>query len=125
MFGFHAVVLGENISIDVLSITNVGLILTKLGWFLHFGTSQNSILTFFGKKIEFLGFHAVALLKNLAIDVSTSNYYCRTDNGEARVTSFLEVQTDRRTDRQTRFRNPHLETCRHTKTFNSKLKIKS
>ena len=28
-----------------------------------------------------------------------------------------------RTDRQTRFWNPHMETCRHTKNFNSKLKI--
>ena len=27
------------------------------------------------------------------------------------------------TDRQTRFWNPHMETCRHTKKFNSKLKI--
>ena len=32
-------------------------------------------------------------------------------------------QTDRRTDRQTGFWNPHMETCRHTKNFNSKLKI--
>ena len=32
-------------------------------------------------------------------------------------------QTDRRTDRQTRIWNPHMETCRHTKNFNSKLKI--
>ena len=32
-------------------------------------------------------------------------------------------QTDRRTDRQTRFWNPLMETCRHTKNFNSKLKI--
>ena len=27
-------------------------------------------------------------------------------------------------DRQTRFRNPHMETCRHTKNFDSKLNIK-
>ena len=34
---------GENLSIDVSndSITNVGLILTKLGWFQLIGTSQN------------------------------------------------------------------------------------
>ena len=60
----------EDLSIDV-SITNVGLILTKLGWFLFSGYEQ----------------------------------------------------MDRRTDRQTRFWNPHMETCRHTKNFNSKLKI--
>ena len=34
--------------------------------------------------------------------------------------SFLGV----RTDRQTGFWNPHIETCRHTKNFNSKLKIR-
>ena len=43
------------------------------------------------------------------------------------VISFLGVRTDGRTDRrtdgQTRFWNPHMETCRHTKNFNSKLKI--
>ena len=33
--------------------------------------------------------------------------------------------TTRGTDRQTRFRNPHMETSLHTKNFNSKLKIKS
>ena len=32
--------------------------------------------------------------------------------------------TDRQIDRQTRFWNPHMETCRHTKNFNSKLKIR-
>ena len=32
-------------------------------------------------------------------------------------------QTDGRTDRQVRFWNPHMETCRHTKNLNSKLKI--
>ena len=34
---------------------------------------------------------------------------------------FLGVRTDRRT----RFWNPHMETCWHTKNFNSKLKIRS
>ena len=48
------------------------------------------------------------------------NYYCRTDIDEARAISFLGV----RTDRHTRFWNPHLETCRHTKIFSSKLKLK-
>ena len=35
---------------------------------------------------------------------------------EARVISFLGV----RTDRQTRFWNPHMETCRHKKNFQLK-----
>ena len=49
--GFHNVVASycENFSIHV-PITTVGLILTKLG---YFGKSQNSILTFFVKKIKF------------------------------------------------------------------------
>ena len=33
-------------------------------------------------------------------------------------------RTNRRTDRQTRFCDPHMEACRHTKNFNSKLKIR-
>ena len=55
----------EDLSINV-SITNVGLILTKLWWFLFSGCGQ--------------------------------------------------------TDGRTRFWNPHMETCRPTKNFNSKLK---
>ena len=43
----------------------------KLGRFQHFGTSQNSILTFFEKRINFLGFHTVASTReDLSIDVS-------------------------------------------------------
>ena len=61
-FGFPWCSTRENLSIDV-SITNVGLILTKLRWFLFSRCGQ------------------------------------------------------------TRFWNPHMETCRHTKNFNSKLKI--
>ena len=44
------------------------------------------------------------------------NYYCRTDIDKARAISWG-------TDRQTRFRNPHMETCRCTKNFNSKLGV--
>ena len=36
--------------------------------------------------------------------------------------SFIQIGG---TDGQTRFRNPRMETCRKTKNFNSKLKIKS
>ena len=86
--GFHAVVLvkTEDLSIDV-SITNVGLILTKLRWF-HYMVfllsapflttvllfseisalvSPNSISTFFEKQIKFLGFHAVVLVKTFPL----------------------------------------------------------
>ena len=49
-FEFHTVVATrEDLSIDV-SITNVGLILTKLRRFQLFSTSQNSISNFFEKK---------------------------------------------------------------------------
>ena len=44
----------------------------------------------------------------------------RTDGQTDRQT---DGQTDGQTDRQTRFWNRHMETCRHTKNFNSKLKI--
>ena len=48
-FGFPCCSTHEEFPIDV-SITTVGLIVTKLGWFQHFGISQNkyqkSILTF-------------------------------------------------------------------------------
>ena len=70
IFGFPWRSTREDLSIDV-SITNVGLILTKLWWFLFSGYGQ----------------------------------------------------MDRQTDGQTRFWNPLMETCRHTKNFNSKLKI--
>ena len=74
----------EDLSIDV-SFTNVGLILTKLEWFLFSGYGQT--------------------------------------NGR------IDERTDRRAERQTvvqtRFWNPHMETYRPTKNFNSKLKIRS
>ena len=72
IFGFPCCTTREDLSIDV-SITNVGLILTKLWWFLFSGYGQ------------------------------------------------MDRQTDRQTE--TGFWNPHMETCRHTKNFNSKLKI--
>ena len=49
IFGFPCYSTREDLSIDV-SITNVGLILTKLRWFQLFSTSQNSISNFFEKK---------------------------------------------------------------------------
>ena len=57
----------EDLSIDV-SITNVGLILTKLRWFQLFVKSQNSNFElFWKKKIKFLGFHGVVLVKTFPL----------------------------------------------------------
>ena len=56
----------EEHSIDV-SITNVGLILTKLRWFQLFIKSQNSNSNFFEKKFKFSGFHGVVLVKTFPL----------------------------------------------------------
>ena len=121
IFGFPWCSTRENLSIDV-SITNVGLILTKLRWFQLFVKSQNSNFELFWKKIQIFGFPCCSTREDLSIDVSITNvgliltklwWYLFSGCG----------QTDRRTDRQTRFWNPHMKTCRHTKNFNSKLKI--
>ena len=56
----------EDLSIDV-SITNVGLILTKLRWFQHFIKSQNSNFELFWKKNTFSGFHGVVLVKTFPL----------------------------------------------------------
>ena len=60
----------EDHSIDV-SITNVGLILTKLRWFQLFVKSQNS--NFFEKKNLIFGFPLCNTRENLFIDVSITN----------------------------------------------------
>ena len=52
ILGFPCCSTCVDLSIDV-SITIVGLILTKLGWFQLFGTSQNSISNFFWKNSNF------------------------------------------------------------------------
>ena len=114
----------EDLPIDV-SITNVGRILTKLRWFQHFVKSQNSNFELFWKKNPILGFPWRSTHEDLSIDVSITNvgriltklWYLFSGCGQT------DGQTDGRTDRQTRFWNPHMETCRHTKNFNSKLKI--
>ena len=106
----------EDHSIDI-SITNVGLILTKLRWFQLFVKSQNSNFKLFWKN-QIFGFPWCSTREDLSIDVSITNvgliltklwWYLFSGCGQ--------------TDRQTRFWNPHMETCRHTKNFNSKLKI--
>ena len=111
----------EDLSIDV-SITNVGLILMKLGWFQLFGTSQNLISNFFEKKFKFLEFPCCSTPEDPSIDVSITNVGLIL----TKLWWFLFSgygQMDKRTDRQTRFWNPHMETCWLTTNFNSKLKI--
>ena len=72
IFGFLCCRSHEDLAIDV-SITNLGLILTKLKWFQLFSASQNSISNFF-LKYKFLSFHAVvATREDLTIDVSITN----------------------------------------------------
>ena len=57
----------EDLSIDV-SITNVGLILTKLWWFQLIVTSQNSNFELLKKKkIKFLSFNAAVLVKTFLL----------------------------------------------------------
>ena len=56
----------EDHSIDV-SITNVGLILTKIRWFQLFVKSQNSNFELFWKKFEFSDFNCVVLEKTFPL----------------------------------------------------------
>ena len=62
----------EDLSIDV-SITNVGLILTKLRWFQLFVKSQNSNFELFWKKNQIFGFPWCSTREDLSIDVSITN----------------------------------------------------
>ena len=66
IFGFSCCSTREDLSIDV-SITNVGLILTKLGDFSSSPQVKIRISNFFEKKIEFLGFHGVVLVKTFPL----------------------------------------------------------
>ena len=133
IFGFPWCSTREDLSIDV-SITNVGLILTKLRWFQFFVKSQNSNFELFWTKIQIFGFPWCSTREDLSIDVSITNvgliltklwWYLFSGCGQTdgQTDRRTDRQTDRRTDRQTRIWNPHMETCRHTKNFNSKLKI--
>ena len=109
----------EGLSIDV-SITNVGLILTKLWWFQLFVESQNSNFELFWKKFQILGFPWCSTCEDLSIDVSITNVgLTLTKLGWFLFSGY--GQMDGRTE--TWFWNPHMETCRHTQNFNSKLKI--
>ena len=62
----------EDHSIDV-SITNVGLILTKLRWFQLFVTSQNSNFELFWKKNQINRFPWCSNREDLSIDVAITN----------------------------------------------------
>ena len=68
----------------------------------------------FFKESNFLGIHVVVLVENLPLmhQLLMEDWYLRSQ------ADFFS----RGTDRQTRFWNPHMETCRH-KNFNSQLKI--
>ena len=66
IFGFLWCSTYEDHSIDV-SITNVGLILTMLRWFQLFIKSQNLNFELFWKKILFLSFHGVVLVKTFPL----------------------------------------------------------
>ena len=71
--GFPCCSTREDHSIDV-SITNVGLILTKLRWFQLFVKSQNSNFELFWKKKSiFFEFPWCSTREDLCIDVSITN----------------------------------------------------
>ena len=72
IFGFPWCSTREDLSIDV-SITNVGLILTKLRWFQLFVKSQNSNFELFWKKIQIFGFPWCSTREDLSFDVSITN----------------------------------------------------
>ena len=69
LFEFSCCSTREDLSIDV-SITNVGLILTKLRWFQLFVTSQNANFELFWRKNEIFGFPWCSTREDLSIDVS-------------------------------------------------------
>ena len=73
----------KDLSIDV-SITNVGLILTKLRWFQHFVKSQNLNFELFWKKSNFW---VSMLYYSWRPFHWCINYKCRTDIDEAKVIS--------------------------------------
>ena len=72
IFGLASCSSREDLSIDV-SITNVGLILTKLRLFQHFSTSQNSNFELFWKKNQIFGLASCSSRQDLSIDVSITN----------------------------------------------------
>ena len=116
IFWFPCCSTREDLSVDV-SITNVGLILTKLRLFKLFSTSRIQFLTFLKKKNQIFWFPCCSTREDLSIDVLIINV------GLILTKLWYLFSGCGQTDRQTGFWNPHMETCRHTKNFNSKLKI--
>ena len=133
IFGFPCCCTYGDLSIDV-SITNVGLISTKPGRFLFSGYSMLGVRTnfnfvnfeLFWKEIQIFGFPWCSNCEDLFNDVlitvvglilTKPRWFLFSGYGQT------ERRTDRETDRQTRFWNPHTETCRHTKNSNSKLVV--
>ena len=112
--GFHVVVLVKTFPLIDVSITNIELILTKLRWFQLFVTSQNSISFFL---ITIFMFPCCSTREDLSIDVSITNVWLIL----TKILWFLFSgygQTDT-------VLKSHMETCLHTKKFNSNLKIRS
>ena len=73
IFWFSCCSTREDLSVDV-SITYVGLILTKLRWFQLFVERQNSnFKLFWNKKNQFFGFPWCSSREDLSIDVSITN----------------------------------------------------
>ena len=66
IFGFPWCSTSKNLSIDV-SITKLGLMLTKLMWFKLCQKSKFKFPTFLKKKIKFLGFHGVVPVKTFPL----------------------------------------------------------
>ena len=85
----------------------------QLFGFLRYNLTFN--LDLFEKKIY--GFHAVVLVKTFLFI-----YHSLLQVRYWRIEGDFFCQS---TGRQTRFRNPHMETCRHTKNFSSKFNNRS
>ena len=73
------------------------------------------------KENQIFRFSCCSTREDLSIYVSIITTVRLIAIDEARVISFLGVQTDN----QRRFQNPDMETCRHTKNISTKLKINS
>ena len=106
IFGFPCCSTREDLSIDE-SITNVGLILTKLRLFQLFSTSQNSNFELFWKKNQIFEFPGCSTCEDLSIDVSFTNVglilkklWWFLFSGYGQMDRQTDRQTGRRTDRQ-------------------------
>ena len=103
ILGFPCCSTREDFSIDV-SITNVGLILTKLSYFSSSAQVKIQISNFFEKKNQIFGLASCSTCEDLSIDVSITNvgliltklwWFLFSGYGQ------MDRQTDRQTDGQT------------------------